>query len=38
MLDPTPNIAWVKGVGLIGIGSNKRNSIIAGDIGYKILK
>ena len=38
MLDPTPNIAWVKGVGLIGIGSNKRNSIIAGDIGLQNIK
>ena len=38
MLDPTPNIAWVKGIGLIGIGSNKRNSIIAGDIGLQNIR
>ena len=35
MLDPTPNIAWVKGIGLIGIGSNKKNAMIAGDIGLQ---
>ncbi len=38
MLNPTPNIAWVKGIGLIGIGSNKKNASIAADIGLQNIK
>ncbi len=33
MLDPTPNVAWIEGLGIVGIGSDARKAKIAADLG-----
>ncbi len=37
MLSPTPNLAWIEGVGLVGISSNAKTASIASDIGEQNL-
>lgn len=38
MLSPLPNLAWVHGVGLIGIGANAGAARVAADIGEQTLR
>ena len=38
MLNPTPNLAWIPGLGLIGIGTNAKAASIAADIGEQNLQ
>jgi rhamnose utilization protein RhaD (predicted bifunctional aldolase and dehydrogenase)/NAD(P)-dependent dehydrogenase (short-subunit alcohol dehydrogenase family) len=38
MLSPTPNLAWIAGVGLIGIGATAKAARVAADIGEQNLR
>lgn len=38
MLTPTPNLAWVAGLGLVGIGADAKAARIAADIGAQTLR
>ncbi len=38
MLTPTPNLAWVQGVGLVGIGADAKAARIAADVGEQSLR
>ncbi len=32
MLDPAPNLAWIEGVGVVGIGASAKTAAVAGDL------
>jgi NAD(P)-dependent dehydrogenase (short-subunit alcohol dehydrogenase family) len=38
MLNPTPNLAWIPGLGLVGIGANAKAASVAADIGEQNLQ
>jgi len=38
MLSPTPNLAWIQGIGLVGIGADAKAARIAADIGEQTLR
>ncbi|MBK0327975.1 bifunctional aldolase/short-chain dehydrogenase [Rhodobacteraceae bacterium F11138] len=38
MLTPLPNLAWIHGVGLVGIGANAKAASVAADIGEQNLR
>ena len=38
MLSPTPNVAWIPGVGVIGMGANASAARIAGDLAEQTLR
>ena len=38
MLSPKPNLAWVKGLGVIGIGANARAASVAADLGEQNIR
>ena len=38
MLSPNPNVAWVKGVGLIGIGKTKKEARLIADLAEQNIK
>ncbi len=37
LLQPTPNLAWIEGVGLVGISANARAAAIAADLGEQAI-
>ncbi|SFT86280.1 bifunctional aldolase/short-chain dehydrogenase [Sedimentitalea nanhaiensis] len=38
MLPPLPNLAWIHGIGIVGIGPNAKSAAIAADIGEQNLR
>jgi len=38
MLDPTPGLAWVPGLGLLGIGANAKAARVAADLGDQQIR
>ena len=38
MVTPTPNLAWIEDIGLIGIGANATEAAIAADLGEQNIR
>lgn len=38
MLEPTPGLAWVPGLGLLGIGANAKSARVAADLGEQQIR
>ena len=38
MLNPNPNVIWAPGIGLIGIGGNKKSAALVADIAVQNIQ